>query len=71
MRSSVTVNYNGIQFELEGYYSKGEERTFDYPGSGSDFEIWEAYVNGVDLIDILVESQIEDLSNLAIEEIES
>lgn len=71
MRSSVTVNYNGIQFELEGYYSKGEEIAFDYLGSGSDFEIWEAYVNGVDLIDILVESQIEDLANLAIEEIES
>lgn len=70
MKQSVTVNYNGIEFELEGYYSKGEPQTYDYPGSGSDYEIWEAYVNGIDIIEILVESQLEDLQNLAIEQIE-
>lgn len=67
----VTVNYNGVEIELCGIYTEGEERTHDYTGSGSEFEIYHAFVNGVDLIDILVESQIEDLANLAIEKIES
>ena len=67
----VTVNYKGVEIELYGIYTEGEERTHDYPGSGSEFEIYNAFVYGVDLIDILVESQIEDLANLAIEKIES
>lgn len=66
----VTVNYNGIEFELDGYYTKGEEQTYYYPGSGSDYEIYNALVNGVDILEILVESQIEDLIDLAIKEIE-
>jgi len=68
---TVTVDYYGIQIKLEGYYSKGEERSHDYPGSGSEFEIYHAFVYDVDLVEILVESQIEDLANLAIEEVES
>ena len=66
----VTVNYNGVEIELDGYYTPGEERTYDYPGSGSDYEIYNALVNGVDILEILLESQIEDLVNLAIEQIE-
>lgn len=66
----VTVDYYGVQFELEGYYTPLEERTYDYPGSDSDYEIYNAFVNGIDILEILVESQIEDLANLAIEEIE-
>jgi len=67
----VTVNYNGVEIELDGDYTPGEERTYDYPGSGSDYEIYNAIVNGIDILEILVESQIEDLANLAIEKIET
>jgi hypothetical protein len=66
----VTVDYNGIEFELDGYYQEGEDRTHDYPGCGSIYEIYNACVNGIDIIEILVESQLEDLQNLAIEQIE-
>ena len=66
----VTVNYNGVEIELDGYYTPGEERTYDYHGSGSEFEIYNALVNGIDILEILLESQIEDLTDLAIEQIE-
>lgn len=66
----VTVNYKGIEFELEGIYTEGEERTYDYPGSNSEYELYNALVNGIDILEILVESQIEDLIDLAIEQIE-
>ncbi len=66
----VTVDYNGIEFELDGYYQEGEKRTHDYPGCGSVYEIYNAFVNGIDIMEILVESQLEDLQYLAIEQIE-
>ena len=68
--SNVTVIYNDIEFELDGYYQEGEQRTYDYSGSGSIYEIEYAYVNGVDILVLLSNKQIEDLENLAIEQIE-
>lgn len=68
--TKATVNYKGIEFELEGIYTEGEERTYDYPGSNSEYELYNALVNGIDILEILVESQIEDLIDLAIEQIE-
>ena len=68
--TKTTVNYKGIEFELEGIYTEGEERTYEYPGSNSEFEIYNAFVNGIDILEILLESQIEDLTDLAIEQIE-
>ena len=68
--TKTTVNYKGIEFELEGIYTEGEGRTYDYPGSNSEFELYNALVNGIDILEILLESQIEDLTDLAIEQIE-
>lgn len=67
---NVTVNYCDIEFEIDGYYEKGESRTYDYPGSGSVYEIEYAYVNGINILELLSPKQIEDLENLAIEKIE-
>jgi len=68
---NVTVTYNDIEFEIDGYYEKGENRTNDYPGSNSAYEIEYAYVNGIDISILLSNNQIADLENLAIEEIEN
>lgn len=68
--TKTTVNYKGIEFELEGIYTEGEERTYYCPGSNSEFELYNALVNGIDILEILLESQIEDLTDLAIEQIE-
>lgn len=67
---NVTVTYNDIIFEIDGYYEKGENRTHDYPGSNSVYEMEYAYVNGIDILILLSNEQIADLENLAIEQIE-
>ena len=44
--SNLAVNYRGVVLAIEGEYYKGEERAFDYPGSGHEFEI-EQYLRWV------------------------
>ena len=68
--TKTTVDYKGVEIELYGIYTEGEERTYEYLGSNSEFELYNALVNGIDILEILLESQIEDLTDLAIEQIE-
>ena len=68
--NNVTVIYKGVEIELDGFYTQGEERTYYYPGSGSTYEIEMAYINGVEVIELFNFDQITDLENLAIEQIE-
>lgn len=77
MKQTVEVKYMDVLLELEGYYSKGDERVDYYPdgsgydGSPSEFDTHHVYVNGVDIIDILSDDVLEELDNLAVEKIES
>jgi hypothetical protein len=66
----VDVIYNDVNLEVVGTYIKGEQRTYDYPGSNSDFEIDLILVGGFDIQNILNFEQIEKITDLVIEEIE-
>jgi hypothetical protein len=67
---NLTVNYRGVMLEVEGEYYQGEEREFDYPGSGHEFEIEHVYAgSNIDIYDILETSQIYNLENLCIDKI--
>jgi len=63
----VTVNYCEIEFEVEGYYIKGD--SYDNTGSSLDDAI--IYIQGIDVWEILSNKQWDDIIDLAIEEIES
>ena len=64
---NVTVNYCDIEFEVKGFYIKGSDE--DY--TGSCIEDYEILIQGVDVWEILSQRQIDDIIDLAIEEIES
>lgn len=66
---NIAVNYRGVILEIEGEYYQGEERSFDYPGSGHEFEIYHIFVNDVDIYDVLETPQIYELEKLCIEKI--
>ena len=66
---NLAVNYRGVILEIEGEYYQGEERSFDYPGSGHEFEIYHIFAGGLDIYDILETSQIYELERLCIEKI--
>ena len=69
--SSLEVNYNDVTLQVEGNYYQGEERAFDYPGSGSEFELQYVYAGSkTDIYDILTNKQIEDIEKLCIEELD-
>ena len=63
----VTVNYCDIDFEVKGFYIKGD--SYDY--TGSCIEDDEITIQGIDVWEILSQKQINDIINLAIEEIEN
>jgi hypothetical protein len=77
MKQIVGVKYMNVLLNLEGYYSKGDDRIDYYPdlsgydGSPSEFDTHSVFVNGVDIINILSDDTLEELDNLAVENIES
>lgn len=69
--NSLTVNYNDVLLQVEGNFYQGEERSFDYPGSGSEFELQYVYAGSeTDIYDILTSKQIEDIEKLCIEQLD-
>lgn len=62
----VTVNYCDIEFVVAGFYIKGSD--YDYTGSCIEDET--ISIQGVDVWEILSQKQINDIIDLAIEEIE-
>ena len=69
--NSLTVNYNDVILQVEGNFYQGEERSFDYPGSGSEFELQYVFAGSeTDIYDILTNKQIEDIEKLCIEQLD-
>ena len=62
----VFVNYCDIEFEVKGFYIKGS----DYDYTGSCIEDEQILIQGIDVWEILSQKQINDIIDLAIEEIE-
>lgn len=68
---TTTVNYNGLDYDVYGYYSKPEYGTFNLNDGGThnlpaSLDIQRVEVNGVNIIDELKESFLDDLCELAI-----
>jgi hypothetical protein len=60
-----------VLLQVEGNYYQGEERSFDYPGSGSEFELQYVYAGSeTDIYDILTNKQIEDIEKLCLEQLD-
>lgn len=62
----VAVNYCDIEFEVKGYYIQGNT----YDNTGSCIEDEEILIEGIDVWEILSQKQINDIIDLAIQEIE-
>jgi|LakMenEpi03Aug12_release.lakeMendotaPanAssembly.Ray.scaffolds.fasta_scaffold4770819_1 hypothetical protein len=62
----VFVNYCDIEFEVRGYYIKGDS----YDNTGSCLEDEEVLIEGVDVYDILSTKIYNDIIDLAIQQIE-
>ena len=43
MEIQTEINYNDVVLIVHGYYKQEESQTYDYPGSPSEFEIYEVY----------------------------
>lgn len=63
---NVTVNYCDIEFQVKGFYIKGD----DYDYTGSCIEDEQILIQGIDVYEILSTKQMNDIIDLAIEEIE-
>ena len=63
---NVTVNYCDIEFQVKGYYSKGDS----YDNTGSYIDDEEIFIQGIDVYEILSTKQWNDIIDLAIEQIE-
>lgn len=70
------ITYLGIDMEIEGNYYPGEAQIMydsdmgGYPGSASEFEIYDVFVEGVSIINLLQDFQLEDIQTEVLEKIE-
>ena len=66
----ATVIYDNIELTLVGQFYEGDDRTYMYPGSCSDFNLCKVLHGGEDIIDLLADYVIDNLELEAIKEIE-
>jgi hypothetical protein len=70
------INYSGVDIVVEGNYYCGEnEIVYDsdmagYPGSRSEFEIYDILIGDVSSISIFQDYQLEDIEQEVIQKIE-
>jgi hypothetical protein len=66
----VVVEYDNLELTLIGQFYEGDDCTYMYPASSSDFNLCEVLHGGEDIIDILSDTVLTDLEIEAIKEIE-
>jgi hypothetical protein len=70
------INYFGVEMTVEGNYHAGESQVMydsdmaGYPGSGPEFEIFDVFVGGISIFNLLSHSQVLDIEAEVIEKIE-
>ena len=66
----ATIIYDNIELTLVGQFYEGDDMTYMYPGSPSDFNLCKVLHEGEDIIDLLADSIKDNLELEAIKEIE-
>lgn len=70
------INYSGVDIVVEGNYYPGEDEVMydsdmaGYPGSRSEFEIYDVFVGDISIIELLSDYQLEDIQSEIIQKIE-
>lgn len=76
MRYETTINYKGVDLDIIGTYTAGEDAVryysdmSGYPGSGPEFDFISIKVNDWDITVLLTDTEAEELSDLIIDKIE-
>lgn len=60
----IIIKINGIEIECVGFFDKGGISTIDTPSDPPSIEIFEANVNGSNIIDLISETSLESIKNL-------
>lgn len=63
------ITYNGVKLVVVYDYHKGEEQTWDYPGSAPEAEVESVFAEDseTDLIDLFTGIQIEEIEETILE----
>tara|TARA_R110000737_G_scaffold330902_1_gene346880 strand:+ start:623 stop:829 length:207 start_codon:yes stop_codon:yes gene_type:complete len=64
---TVTVEYKGLELQLEGHFIQAYHGGYEEESFSEEFETCEVYVEGVDIIDLFDEAQLRYLDSLAVE----
>lgn len=69
MNAIVEIEFNDCKLVVEGTFIPQEHGDYDTPGTPSEFEIETVFYEGIE-VTRLMEDRIEELADLAKEEIE-
>lgn len=65
----TTINYRGIEFDVEYTYTPEEKGDRDYPGCPADIEIWKIEFEGKDFYDFFDFDMYVDVQNLILKQV--
>lgn len=61
--ATTTINLRGVDFTVDYEYYKGEQRTFDYPGTPPEVDIQNIYLNDIEIYDFLDDNVIDEITD--------
>lgn len=70
------INYFGVEMTVEGNYHVGESQVMydsdmgGHPGSGPEFELYDVFVGGISILNLLSYEQLAEIESEVIEKIE-
>ena len=67
----VQITYKEVEMVVEGTYIPHEERTHDYPGAPSDFDINAVFIFDADIYNLFSVDDLERIEELVLEDIEN
>lgn len=61
-----TINFKGVELDVEGFYTEAEELSDTYQGAPQTFEAHFVYAGGVDIINLICD--VEDVEKAVLEQ---
>ena len=70
------ISYFGVEMTVEGNYHAGESQVMydsdmgGHPGSGAEFELYDVFIGGISILNLLSYEQLAEIESEVIEKIE-
>lgn len=63
----MKITYREFELEVDYNFHKGEQQSYDYPGSPDEVELLSIELNDIDIMELLNVDQLYDIETIILE----